>query len=48
MEGYAISELVPASDVVVTFNHLGIIVAAAAAAAVRTHNYVTITHVHGG
>jgi hypothetical protein len=48
MEGYAISELVPASDVVATFDHLGIIVVAAIPAATGTHNDVTVAHFHGG
>ena len=48
MEGNAISELVPASDVVATFDHLGIIIVAAASAAAGTRNDVTIAHFHGG
>ncbi len=45
MEGHSILDLVPASDLVATFDHLGIITASAAAI---THNYVTIAYFQGG
>jgi len=48
MEGYAILDLVPASDVVTTCDRLGIIVVSADSAVAGIHNDVTIAHFHGG